>query len=620
MKRPISNRITLLLLLTGVLLSIFPSAANAQGGLRAELTAPDLSQFPSMTTFVDVYDSQNNFVSDLDTDQFTLEENGQESIINEVSRIEPGLHTILALNLGPTLSKRITADTTRYQDLVFLISSWLELMQSGAPNLYSFSSNERAFLQRSADPQELIQTLQNYQPNLFNFEPNLSSLSYAIDVASQEPTLPLENKQVIFYVTPLPLESQLEQIPVLAARAAEIDIPIHIWLVADEASSNAPAADALRDLADSTGGQFFLYDEKVEPPDPETILGSLRYTYRLRYTSAINQSGFHRIKVTVERGVQQAETDDVAFQIELLPPEVTIIALPPQIQRVWVDAEEGGKELKPDFITLQIGVNFPDGYPRQLAYSRLLVDGEEIVLLNQAPFEWLGWPLLPYRMTAAHTVQVEVEDILGFSNSSTLRAVEIIAEQRYTGFWGGIINFFLSGGWIILAVMALFAAFAGYVAIRRRNPRFVTTNGEPAISFSEDPLTQEVLIPIDAFQDRVISKTVKQLVPRLVAVNEGSVQYPTILINRPRTIVGSDPDQVQLLIQHPSVDPVHSRVRQTTQGTVILADLDSERGTWLNYAPVSTKGIVLRNNDLIHFGEVAYRFELVPLPVNHKED
>jgi pSer/pThr/pTyr-binding forkhead associated (FHA) protein len=44
---------------------------------------------------------------------------------------------------------------------------------------------------------------------------------------------------------------------------------------------------------------------------------------------------------------------------------------------------------------------------------------------------------------------------------------------------------------------------------------------------------------------------------------------------------------------------------------IILSDLGSESGTWVNYAPVSGKGTVLQNNDLIHIGEVAYRFELV---------
>jgi hypothetical protein len=422
-------------------------------------------------------------------------------------------------------------------------------------------------------------------------------------------------KQIILYITPLPLDSDLDQLPILSARAADTGIPVYVWLIANETSTNSPAAEALRDLADATGGQFLLYDEKIEAPTPETYLSPLRYTYRLRYTSAINQSGFHRIKVQVERGVQMAETQDVSFQIELLPPEVTIIALPPQIQRVWVDAEEGGKVMKPDFITLQISVTFPDGYPRQLEYSRLLVDGEEIIRIDQQPFEWLGWPLDGYRMTAMHTVLIEVEDILGFRSTSSLREVQILAEPRYTGFWGGLINFMLSGGWIALIFVFIFSALAVYASYRRRNPRPALAGMEPTINFSEDPLTQQVIIPMESAAAPSNGKNIsRQLVPYLFPLDEQGKNTPGndgANVDQPELIIGSDPQRADLVIDHPSVSPVHARLRRTPQGTIILADMDSETGTRVNYAPVSRKGTVLRNNDLIHIGEAAYSFKLI---------
>lgn len=621
MKKPSTRRFLYLLLITGFLLTFINTPASAQGGLRAILSQPDLSQFPSLTTYVDVYDAQNNFVSDLAADQFALQENSEERTINEATRVEPGLHTILALNLGPTLSNKISEDTTRYEDTIFILTSWLENLQSQASNLYSFTSNERALIQHSSDPQELMQALQTYQPNLYNFEADQASLTYAIDVASQEPQLANHAKQAIFYITPLPIDSELDRIPILAARAVDIGIPVYVWLVANETSSNSQAAEALRDLAETTGGQFFLYNEKVEAPNPETYLSALRYTYRLRYTSSINQSGFHRIKVTVERGVQQAETEDVAFQIELLAPVVTIIALPPQIQLVWIDTEEGDKVLKPDFITLQISVTFPDGYPRQLKYSRLVVDGQEVIKLDQQPFEWLGWPLGGFRITAIHNVQVEVEDILGFSSESSAREVEIIVDQRYTGFWGEFTNFVNSGGWIFFAALLTFGGMVAYLNQRRRNPRLVTAGVEPALTFDEDPLTQQVFTPAESSRAAAAESIYEplQLIPQLVPLSDDKqkeVQKESAIhLTAIDTTIGSDPAQANLFLGDPSISPLHARIRHSSQGTFILADLGSERGTLVNYAPVSKKGTVLQNNDLIHFGDVAYRYELVPVRV-----
>ena len=624
MKKPNRVRFFSLILLAAFLTALIPSPAFAQSGLRAVLTQPDLSQFPSMTTYVDVYDAQDNFVGNLTTDQFTLEEDGEERTINEATRIEPGLHTILALNLAPSLNNKVGEDTTRYEDIINILTSWLDPLQNNASNLYSFVSNEKALLQRSSSTQELQQTLQSYQPNLYNYEADLESLNYALNIAAQETQSTNHAKQAILYITPLPNDNDLDEIPILAVQAADMGVPVYIWLVAKEASSNSQAAETLRDLAESTGGQFFLYDEEAEAPDPEDYLSALRYTYRLRYTSDINQSGFHYIQVRVDRGVQQAETDGVSFQIELLAPEVTIIALPPQIQLVWIEEEEGKKVLKPDFITLQISVTFPDGYPRQLKYSRLVVDGEEVINLDQQPFEWLGWPLGGFRITALHTVQVEVEDILGFTAQSSTREVEIIVAQRYTGFWGSLTIFVNSGGWILFAVLAAFGGLIAYLNIRRRNPRLVPAGGEPAITFDEDPLTQQVFIPTESSRLSSSSTTENlQLIPQLVPIedkeNGKSQNKKAISLLEIDTTIGSDKSQVNMVLEHSSVSPLHARIHQSPQGILIISDLGSESGTWVNYAPVSQKGTVLRNNDLIHFGEAAYRYQLIPMRIKKKK-
>jgi len=596
-----------------------PTPILAQGALRAVLSQPDLSQFPSIITYLDVYDAQNNFVGDLTANQLTLQENGVERTINEATRIEPGLHTILALNLGPSLNNKIHDGTTRYQDITSILTSWLTNLQSQAPNLYSLTNNDGAIIQRSGNAQELIQTFQTYQPNLYNFESDQTSLSYAIDVAAQERQLAHHAKQAIFYITPLPIDRDLDQIPILAARAADTGVPVYVWLIAKETSSNSQAAEALRQLARTTGGQFFLYSENAETPNPETFLAPLRYTYRLRYTSAIQQSGFHHIKVLVSRGMQQAQTEDVAFQIQLLPPQVTIIALPPQIQLVWVENEEGDKVLKPDFITLQISVTFPDGYPRQLKYSRLVVDNQEVIKIEHQPFEWLGWPLNNFRVTAIHTVEVEVEDILGFQGKSNTREVEVIVNPRYKGFWGSFMNFVLSGGWILLAILLAFGLLFIYLLIRRRNLRTMPAGVEPVLSFPEDPLTQQVYIPIEpAPLTQSISESI-QLIPQLVPLSSTEMKNTSkkspIRLIEDDTTIGSDSALVTLVLDHPTISPRHARIQRSPQGTFTIADLGSERGTWVNYTPVSSKGTILFHNDLIHFGEVAYRFELVPVRI-----
>ena len=45
-------------------------------------------------------------------------------------------------------------------------------------------------------------------------------------------------------------------------------------------------------------------------------------------------------------------------------------------------------------------------------------------------------------------------------------------------------------------------------------------------------------------------------------------------------------------------------------GAVRLADLGSESGTWVNFAPVSSKGVILNNGDLVRIGELDFRYQI----------
>ena len=141
-------------------------------------------------------------------------------------------------------------------------------------------SNEGTLVEKSQEKTTFTNTLQNYKPNLFNFEPNLTSLSSALDVAAK-PSLVEQSKQAILYITPLPLDQDLSKIAALQARAQEIGVPVNVWLVAPDTAANAPALQYLNQLATATGGKFLFYTEGLTAPDPEEYVGRMRNIYRL---------------------------------------------------------------------------------------------------------------------------------------------------------------------------------------------------------------------------------------------------------------------------------------------------------------------------------------------------
>ena len=607
--------VQLMVIFSTLLFLILPQGnATAQTGLRAVLSQPDLSRFPNVSLYLDVYDAQGKFISNLESRNFRLFEDGQQSTLNEVTRQEPGLHTIIALNLGLTLSNR-PEELTRFEELTNALSDWLTEIQSNAENSYSLTTNDRALAQRFSTPQQLLGTLQDFQPNLFNYEANLSSLELALDVVAQDTESKGNSKQAIFYLTPILLDRDVERLTLVTSRAVELKVPVFVWLLAKETSINAPSTDALRRLADRSGGQFSLWAEKSTAPDPEEFLGALRYTYRLRYTSAINRSGFHTLNVEVERGVQQASSQNVNFQINLQAPQVAIIALPPQIQRVWVQAAGGrDRNLEPDVLTLQLGINFPDGYTRQLKYTRLLVDGQEILTITNPPFEFLAWPLDGYQSSGTHVVVVELEDILGLRTAGEPRQVQIFVEPRYPGVLGGVWNFIITGGYIALIVLSVLGLLMAFASLRRRLPRLLpSTAGEEPVDIFTDPLTQ----PVTFAEEELIYRPVKKIEPEQVspylvwADKEGApAGCKNIRIPAGETRIGSDPQQANIVINFPSVEPVHAALRRAEEGSVTLADHGSKNGTWVNYAPISSKGTVLHNGDLVRIGDALFRYEL----------
>ena len=63
--------------------------------------------------------------------------------------------------------------------------------------------------------------------------------------------------------------------------------------------------------------------------------------------------------------------------------------------------------------TLDVMIEYPDGHPRELKYSRLYVDGVLLVEHIIAPFNSFTWDLTGYKTTARHILTVEVQDSLG---------------------------------------------------------------------------------------------------------------------------------------------------------------------------------------------------------------
>jgi hypothetical protein len=602
------------LLLSFILIFIVSVPVWAQGGFNLILQPPELSGFPKVKLYLDAFDAQGKFIPSLDLNSFKVYEDGFERVVNETRLLEPGFHSIIALNLGATLSNRVNAaEPTRFEETVFALAAWLNELQSSAVNQYSLTSNEGILVDRLQEKDSFVFQIQNYKPNLFNFQPDFNSLSLALDIAEQPNLIP-QSKESILYITPLPLDQSISELSALRARAMELRVPVNVWLVAPETASNAPVVEQLNILASSTGGSFFFFGENVPAPNPEEYVGRLRNSYELVYTSDVSQSGLHTLSVEGFYGNQSYRTPDMQFSINLNLPTAVLIELPGEIIRSYVNSTDG-RVLQPGFITLTADYIFPDGYDRQLRSTRLYVDGEMVTENKEAPFEFFAWPLEKYTFSGEHLLSVEVEDILGFRSISPPVSVVIMVESLYPIWLTRVLGFLASGGWIPAGIALVGGTVITGLRLRRRiiaarhNP-----DGELQRESDIDPLQQSVpgLLISDEMDVARANRIMQETPPRLVWVGKtpAPLGKDNIQIGQDPITIGSDSEQASVVVLSDLISPRHAQLTRLESGAVRLADLGSESGTWVNFAPVSTKGTILNNGDLVRIGDLDFRYQI----------
>lgn len=73
--------------------------------------------------------------------------------------------------------------------------------------------------------------------------------------------------------------------------------------------------------------------------------------------------------------------------------------------------------------------------------------------------------------------------------------------------------------------------------------------------------------------------------------------------------IGSSPDN-RMVIQNDSVDPLHAELVKDTKGNIILNDLGSRLGTFVNGSRI-TQAVFLKENDVVQVGNCVVEWESV---------
>ena len=597
----------------------------AQTETPVTISSTDISQFPNIT--LDIYLSKeiNSTFTTLTQDQVQILEDGTAIAPNTMNAVEPGLQTVLALNVGNYMAIDYRQQTL-YQHVQKQILDWLELQSTTERDDFSFTSNSGAIISHVLDPQILSQSLSGFKPSLLAGIPSLQALASALTIAS-EPLPRATMQRAILYITVMPDRAALQTLPSLTDQATSLGVKVFVWLIAPADMAGSQNALSLVHLAEKTGGDFFLYSGPELLPNLDTEFSALRSFFQIQYSSLVTKSGTHEVSVKIFEKGNEWNSAVQSFQINLLPPNVFFFSPAISVHRIWQQTTSSKTQiLTPTLLTFQIKLEFPDGHPRSLTKTEFLVDGKVIQELTQEPYDAFNWDISKVENGGEHLLQVQGEDILGFKFQTVEMPFEIQVDPPPVSVSSKILGFVESGP--VLATIIGLTTIAAILTIFYRTNRNLL-NGKrrqkPSPNLT-DPFTQQVIAhgesnnrfagndPYQTFFQSPAEKLYARLV-RLSEITQDTIPDAILYLSDKEVTFGSDPRIVSIGIMSPSVSPIHARIQLNDTGTFTITDLNSTAGTWVNFAPVSAKGATIESGDLVHIGKLLYRFEVLNRPL-----
>ncbi len=599
--------------------------ARAQAQAAADLYPPDSSTYPNVTALLDVFDTNGIFASGLQPEAVTILEDGKSLPAQSLGEMAVPVQIVVGVNQGEGLDTRDPTGLSRFERMLQVLSGWIQTRPADLPDDLSLVSQAGPVINH-AGPMDFQAGLSAFDPDLRAATPNLQSLSIAIDTASAQ-TPRAGMKRVVLFITSHMEDANIaEAILPYIQRAIDNKVRVFVWFVDGDLYANTTSAAAFNGLAAGSGGSMFLYTGLEAFPDPETYFSPLRRVYALSYASAIRSGGEHKLSVQVKLASGTVLSNEQSFNLEIQPPNPILVSPPLQITR-QAPAEDpfNTKVLQPEQQDLEIIVEFPDQHPRLLVRTTLYVDGQITDENTSEPFDKFTWDLGAYSDSGEHTILVEVVDSLGLSKTSmsipvTLTVIQpprgpavILAKYREP----------ITIGSIALAGLALLAIM---LTGRLRIPSLRAARA--ARRAERDPLTQSVAadttIPIQITPDTLRRKRstlkkdtdVKPLAVnalasllRLTPDGQPATANPIPLVEKEINI-GTDPVQCNQVMDDPSLSALHARIKHIGNGTYLLLDNNSIAGTWVNYEPVPLEGHRLEHGDVVHFGQLIFRYTL----------
>ena len=594
---------------------------SAQSSAYAEIGAPDVSAFPNITTVLDVYDSNGQFVSGLLPANLNAIEDGVMRPVQTLNESPIGAQIVVGVNPGPSFDVRDGEGVSRYQRIQQTLGAWVTSLPAEPADDLSLVTIAGPIIAHT-DAQSWLASFAAYQPNFKATTPNIQPLAFAVDTALAA-NAQVGTKRAVLFITPHMDDPSLQEaLTNIGGRALAGHVRIFVWFIDTDLFFTHPSAVLFEALTTQTGGAYATFNGLSDLPNPENYFAPLRRVYHLTYASGLTTAGEHTLSVEATLGASRVASAPQTFTLNIQPPNPIFAALPAQITRAApADDLFNDKVLVPTEQTLTVIFDFPDGNPRPIVSTALYVDGLLVAENKTGALDQFTWDLSAYLESGRHTLRVTATDNLGLTGSSLDLPVDITVIRPLGG---PLIVLARNRQLIIYGALGLAGLILVGTLLGSRLRQIPSASQRKAARAKyDDPLTQPIRIagiepPTDPRKKLrqgkplTAGKDAPARLIRLGADGQPVTSNPIPLTDSEMTL-GTDPVQSSFILDEPALSPLHVRILRTESGFTI-ADQNSLAGTWVNYEPVTRAGHALKHGDRVHFGNLMYRFELKDPP------
>jgi hypothetical protein len=562
---------------------------QAQDTLAAiQITSVDNSNFPEI-----VLDYKGlNLSEALPTDPLDVEiiEDGQTITPTSLEEHYQGVHFAVALNPDSSLTIRGGDGQPYNLAMIEALKTVGPEPENARNNRYSFFSNPEVSLVETQEYAAWVANFADFETIPQNESASLSSLELAVS-ALEHSGLNLDT--VLVYITPYLDFRVLPEFYSLLDRVGQLGVEIKVWIVMSPRVVGSSYETELQTAIQKRGGTLTHLTGTEVVPDPRNYMEGKGRTFTAHYQSKVRTIGEYEL--LVRANFEQSPTlqsAPVTLSLDIQPTELSFINPPASLEILY----NNDASFQPALLPLEVLIEFPDGYPRSILNSTLFVNGEQVATNAQPPYGSFVLDLAAYVGETELKLEVRLQDEFGLQGRTPVQTIALDVlkpESSLKGTW-------YTRPWLWLGLLAL-AGVVAFLVFRKPFPK-----RKPTEEHDKDEPKAEKIAEKAPLTSPVPEKTFGNLT-RLDPDQSPSAQKPHLLAKE-IILIGRDPSLANLVLDNPSIEPLHAEIHFFADGRIRLTDFNSTSGTYVNFKPVGTHGTSLQHSDLIHFGSLLFRF------------